>query len=121
RLCDDDRMRLRLATIEGSRPLQISNATLVLSFLVLFKKESSSTVLLLHFRHAVYRIIKPLPHRHLTIFLLAVSEPLLQSLFDKRICQIAMAELSGFECRLITLSGGQNVHAFLISELRQAL
>ena len=76
---------------------------------------------LLQLRYALGGKVDPLTQQYLTIFGLSVRSISFQSFFNQRVSQEPMSIALRFIRRLITLRRGQNLHAFLISELRQAL
>src|SRR5438067_7425378 len=85
--------------------------------------ETEATTLLhllfLHLRHALGGKVEPLARAHHAILWFVIGGRSLQSLFDQCISEQAVSQLRGFQRGLITLRGGENVHAFFISELRQ--
>src|SRR5579885_2236335 len=77
-------------------------------------------LLLIYLRYAPSRVSEPLTHGHLAVFRLRVGGSLFQSLFYEREGQEAVAESCILVRRLKALRGGENVHALLVGELREA-
>src|SRR5262249_1951750 len=120
-LRDDERMRFQLAPVKCARPLNVALLGVFRLRFVLCEIEQQTRphLALLHLRHALLGVIEPFARQSLTVFRVSVGQPFLQPVFDQREGQIAMAELRRFERRLIALRGGQNVHAFFVSQLRK--
>src|SRR5256714_12171726 len=113
---DDERARVRLASVEGARALNVGLA----------RGDEADAALLdsfeLHQGHALRRVVEPLAHDDLPIVRRGrVGLALLQTLLDQRISQKPVAELRRFERRLVALRRGEYVHALLVGELRQPL
>src|SRR2546425_3981790 len=123
RFCDDQGISFQFSSIENARALHASFLGVGDILLTLRECDPEATtarllhLFFLHLWHAVRRKVEPLFRAYHTILWFTIRDCRLESLFHQRVGQQSMAKLRGFQCSLIALRGGENVHAFLVCEL----
>src|SRR5258705_8490844 len=124
RLCDHQRIRFQFPTIEHARTL---NAALLWIRNIRFTLRECDLqtdpptlfhFFFLHQRDPFSCKIEPLTRDQYAVLRFSVGHRRLKSFFNQRVSQQPVTELRSFKCRLKTLRCGEDIHTFLISELR---